>query len=662
MKNQTTTVSLLAVITLLVPGLAGAQQGAFRWPVSVALGGTPEILVVSENARHRINVHDLNGALIVRVGSQGVGDGQFNNPVGVAVDAQGFIYVADMGNSRVQKFDRSGNFVTKWGSPGTGQGQFRKPRAIAVDAQNNVSVLDSETGKIQKFSPNGAAHLGSWGGSFGTGDGQFSPLGGGPADLVIDSTGVAYVTDTANHRVQKWQVNSNATGSIQNATFQGWSGGCTSGSQCDVSVGRSREFNCRAATCSPASQGSHDGQFINPLGVARDAAGNLYVTDQLNDRVQQFGSTGSFIQAWGRRGSMANEFRQPGDAAVSTGRDLFVADTLNQRVLKFSNMSFYGQVIGGGIALTASVGYPPQILDALVDPNTLFLFPGGTASTTLRVTSLNEFAGPVTFTLTAPGCCEDYVSRAWLPGAVSTAFAPPTVPVPAGNFVESALTITAPASAAPRRVLISVGAGNQQLGVGDMVGVVAEILPPIPRDRGALPPCVSRFVLDQGGFLGTGTTTILPEVLPVSTASAGLYTQKAGSPSTTSYALGVGTALQGRGFAFGVNMNVAKATSPLRSNQAVVVFTNSSGLDKEIRTVNSANCGAAPQSILVAPNQSTTFMISTADTTTLLLREKYCATWFLGCWQYDFRPRAIFDDAAFWSLFGGRQVTLDWFQ
>jgi hypothetical protein len=42
-------------------------------------------------------------------------------------------------------------------------------------------------------------------------------------------------------------------------------------------------------------------------------------------------------------------------------------------------------------------------------------------------------------------------------------------------------------------------------------------------------------------------------------------------------------------------------------------------------------------------------MISTAHTTTLLLREKYCATWFLGCWQYDFRPRAIFDDAAFWE-------------
>ena len=299
MKTHTCTASfLLAVMTLLTPGWAGAQQGAFRWPVSVAVGGNPEILVVSENARNRINVHDSTGALIVRFGSQGVIDGQFNNPVGVAVDPQGFIYVADMGNSRVQKFDRSGQFVTKWGSPGAGPGQFRKPRAIVVDAQNNVSVLDSETGRIQKFSPDGATYLGWWGGSFGTGDGQFSALGGGPADLVIDSAGVAYVTDTANHRVQKWRVDSNTNGTIQSATFLGWSGGCTSGSECDVSIGRSKEFNCKAATCSPASQGGGDGQFINPLGLARDAAANLYVTDQLNDRVQQFGSTGSFIQAW----------------------------------------------------------------------------------------------------------------------------------------------------------------------------------------------------------------------------------------------------------------------------------------------------------------------------------------------------------------------------
>ena len=148
----------------------------------------------------------------------------------------------------------------------------------------------------------------------------------------------------------------------------------------------------------------------------------------------------------------------------------------------------------------------------------------------------------------------------------------------------------------------------------------------------------------------------------MSTVTAGLYALKARSPSKTSYPLAAASALQGREFLFGVNMNVAKAISPLRSDQAVVVFRNTSALDKEIRTVNSANCGAAPQTIVLAPNQSTTLIISAADTTTLLLREKYCATWILGCWQYDWRPRAIFDDAAFWSLFGGRQVTLDWFQ
>ena len=141
-----------------------------------------------------------------------------------------------------------------------------------VDAQNNVSVLDSETGRIQKFSPDGATYLGWWGGSFGTGDGQFSAIGGGPADLAIDSAGVAYVTDTANQRVQKWRVDSNTNGTIQGATFLGWSGGCTSGPECDVSLDEAG-VQLQGSDMLAGFQGSGDGQFINPLGLARDAAG-----------------------------------------------------------------------------------------------------------------------------------------------------------------------------------------------------------------------------------------------------------------------------------------------------------------------------------------------------------------------------------------------------
>ena len=49
------------------------------------------------------------------MGSQGTGDGQFNNLFGVAVDAAGNVYVADYNNARIQKFDTSGLYITQWG-------------------------------------------------------------------------------------------------------------------------------------------------------------------------------------------------------------------------------------------------------------------------------------------------------------------------------------------------------------------------------------------------------------------------------------------------------------------------------------------------------------------------------------------------------------------
>lgn len=84
-------------------------------------------------------------------GSAGSGDGQFQDPHGVAVDGSGNVYVADTQNHRVQKFTSDGVFVTKWGNVGSGDGQFSWHYGVAVDGSGSVYVLDTNNQRVQKF-------------------------------------------------------------------------------------------------------------------------------------------------------------------------------------------------------------------------------------------------------------------------------------------------------------------------------------------------------------------------------------------------------------------------------------------------------------------------------------------------------------------------------
>jgi DNA-binding beta-propeller fold protein YncE len=86
-------------------------------------------------------------------GTTGTANGQFSFPPGLAVDANGNIYVADQGNYSIQKFTGTGAFLTKWGSEGFGSGQFRGVAGVVVDASDNIYVNDTYNNRIQKFGP-----------------------------------------------------------------------------------------------------------------------------------------------------------------------------------------------------------------------------------------------------------------------------------------------------------------------------------------------------------------------------------------------------------------------------------------------------------------------------------------------------------------------------
>jgi hypothetical protein len=87
----------------------------------------------------------------------GIPGSTFNRPTDVAWDRAGNIYIADgIGNTnRVAKFDKSGNFIKQWGSTGSGNGQFAGVKSLAVDAQGSVYVADVGNKRIEVFDADG---------------------------------------------------------------------------------------------------------------------------------------------------------------------------------------------------------------------------------------------------------------------------------------------------------------------------------------------------------------------------------------------------------------------------------------------------------------------------------------------------------------------------
>jgi DNA-binding beta-propeller fold protein YncE len=81
-------------------------------------------------------------------------------------------------------------------------------------------------------------------------------------------------------------------------------------------------------------KGKENGQLNFPRGLAVDNAGNIFVADTNNDRLQKFSPTGMFVSVIGKGGAGPGEFREPGGTAVDSAGNIYVADVSNHRVQK----------------------------------------------------------------------------------------------------------------------------------------------------------------------------------------------------------------------------------------------------------------------------------------------------------------------------------------
>ncbi len=150
--------SSLSYITQIVsfqyepfPGVPYYEYSSLNYPTDVAVDSSGNVWVADSN-NNRIVEFDSSGTNITLFGTEGSGNGEFENLTGLAVDSLGNVWVADGGNNRIQEFSNSGAYITQFGTEGTGNGEFEFPNDVAVDSSGNVWVVDFNNNRIQEFS------------------------------------------------------------------------------------------------------------------------------------------------------------------------------------------------------------------------------------------------------------------------------------------------------------------------------------------------------------------------------------------------------------------------------------------------------------------------------------------------------------------------------
>ncbi|MGN6276886.1 MAG: SMP-30/gluconolactonase/LRE family protein [Solirubrobacterales bacterium] len=328
-------------------GAEGTGNGQLKGPQDLAFDSEGK-LWVADSGNDRLQRFSAEGAYLAQLGAAGPNSGQLSEPQALSIDTKGNLWVADTGNDRVQESTPS-EFIRSFGGESSAPGQLASPNALATDKEANVWVADTAHNRIQEFGAKGELIRAF--GATGTGNGAFSE----PKGVAISPAGNLYVADTGNKRVQeftskgefirKWGSSGSGNGqffSLQGIAVDAEGHVWTIDAGLAGSGVRVQEFSSEGTYLAQfGKQGSENGQFKSPQGIATDAAGNVWVADTGNNRIQAFKPSGEFIRKLGTEGAGNGQFKSPAGIAIDSEGNAWVADTGNDRVQKLSGTGTY---------------------------------------------------------------------------------------------------------------------------------------------------------------------------------------------------------------------------------------------------------------------------------------------------------------------------------
>jgi len=251
-------------------------------------------ILVTDISRQAVFVFDeVQGKLVLWEKASGLQN--FVAPLGIALGANGEVYVADPELGYVARLDRNGNTLAP-----IGKNVLERPTGIAYDpVRHRLYVADTRASDIKVFDANGV--LIEVFGKRGDGVGELSF----PTFLALHD-GALYVSDTMNARVQVLSADTGAYLSTIGA------------------------------------RGMYVGNLVRPKGIGVDGEGNIYVVESYYDHLLVYNRDGDFLMAiGGGAGQNIGQYYLPSGMWVDARNRVFLADTFNGRVVVF-------QFLGGG--------------------------------------------------------------------------------------------------------------------------------------------------------------------------------------------------------------------------------------------------------------------------------------------------------------------------